>query len=250
MDPTLTVLVYSSLAAAVSAVGVLPSLLRQPLSRVAIGWANALAAGFMLGTAYVLMAAGLELDVLVGAAGAALGIAFVSATHLWSGTADLDLDPADGAGPQHAYEVMLVNWLHSAPEGVAIGAAMALSVPLGIFVALTMALHNIPEVTTLAAALRGHRVRLGRAAALGVVTNTSQVLLAIFAFAIVAAAPATLPWALGFAVGSLVYLVMAELLPRSYQQAGHTAVAVVTVVAMGVVVLVGGGVPTGRPGPF
>jgi zinc transporter ZupT len=74
------------------------------------------------------------------------------------------------------------------------------------------------------------------AAGLAVATNLSQVLLAIATFAIVGAAPATLPWAAGFAVGALIQLVMAELLPESYHQAGHRSIALVAVLAMGMVV--------------
>jgi zinc transporter ZupT len=50
-------------------------------------------------------------------------------------------------------------------------------------------------------------------------------------------------WALGFAVGSLVYLVMVQLLPESYRQAGQTTIALVTIVSMGIVVLLGGAAP-------
>jgi len=54
---------------------------------------------------------------------------------------------------------------------------------------------------------------------------------------VVAAAPAVLPWAVGFAVGALIYLVLAELLPESYRQAGRTSIALATILAMGIVVL-------------
>ena len=52
--------------------------------------------------------------------------------------------------------------------------------------------------------------------------------------------PVVLPWALGFAVGALTYLVLVELLPESYRQAGHTSIALVALVAMGIVVLLRG----------
>jgi zinc transporter ZupT len=117
---------------------------------------------------------------------------------------------------------------------------MAVSLPFGIFVALAMALHNVPEATALAAALRDQGVRLAHAASLGIVANTSQVLLAVASFAVVRAAPDALPWALGFAMGALIYLVLAELLPQSYRQAGRTTIAAVTLLAMATVVLVGG----------
>ena len=42
--------------------------------------------------------------------------------------------------------------------------------------------------------------------------------------------------AVGVAVGALIYLVMAELLPESYEEAGHQSIALVTIVAMMLVV--------------
>lgn len=240
MDPTIVVLLYSSIAAGAAALGVLPLVGRQRIPAVAIGWANALAAGLMLGAAYLLMVASLEYVATFGAMGAVLGIAFVWFTHTAAGTEDLDLNRLDESSEVYGYKVLLANTLHSAPEGVAIGAAMMVSVPFGIFVALAMAVHNIPEATVLSAILRARGVRLDDAAGLAVVTNISQVLLAVVTYAIVSAAPGALPWALGFAVGALIYLVMAELLPECYREAGATTIALVTIVAMGIVVLLGG----------
>lgn len=240
MEPTLVVLLYSSIAAGMAALGVLPLVGRERIPTLAIGWANALAAGLMLGAAYLLMAVGLEYAPLRGAVGAALGIVFVWFTHAAAGTEELDLNRLDGAGEVYGYKILLVNTLHSAPEGVAIGAAALVSLPFGVFVALAMAVHNIPEATVLSAVLRSRGVRLDNAAGLAVVTNITQVLLAIVTFAIVSAAPGVLPWALGFAVGALIYLVMAELLPHCYRQAGSTTIAMVTILAMGIVVLLGG----------
>ena len=78
------------------------------------------------------------------------------------------------------------------------------------------------------------------AAALAVATNLNQVLVAVVTFAVVGAAPFLLPWALGFAVGALVQLVLVELLPESYRVAGYTSIAVVASIAMGMVVLLEG----------
>jgi len=46
----------------------------------------------------------------------------------------------------------------------------------------------------------------------------------------------------GFAVGTLMYRSLVELLPESYHQAGETSIAMVTLLAMGVVVLLTGAV--------
>ena len=57
------------------------------------------------------------------------------------------------------------------------------------------------------------------------------------------AAPAAQPWALGIAVGALLQLVLDELLPESYHQAGHTSIALVALLAMGMVVGLAGVAP-------
>ncbi len=240
MNPTLTVLLYSGLAAATAPLGVLPLLSgRRPPMRV-MGWANALASGLMLGVAYALMVSGLDTAPLHGGVGALLGIAFVYATHAATGTQDLDLNRLDDPRPEYGYQVLLLNMLHAAHEGIAIGVAMAVSLPFGILMALALAVHNIPEATILSAVLVQRGVRLSSAALLAAVTNLFQVVLAVTIFAIIMAAPGVLPWALGFAVGALIYLVMVELLPESYREAGHTSIALVTIVAMGIVVLLRG----------
>ncbi len=242
VDPTLTVLLYSSLAAASAGLGVVPLLVRQRLPQAWIGWANALAAGLMLGAAYAILVVGLETAgiervPLSGAVGALLGIAFVYWTHWVSGTAELDLNRLQETASEYGYQVILINAHHAAAEGIAIGVAFLVSVPFGVFMALAIAVHNIPEATVLSAILTGRGARLRDAVGLSIGTNVSQVLLSIVTFALVAAAPGLFPWAVGFAVGALVYLVMAELLPECYRQAGPTSIGLVTIVAMGIVVL-------------
>lgn len=236
MNPTLVVLLFSSVSAGTAVLGAGPFVFRKELPVRRIGWANAAAAGMMLGAAYVLLIAALPRSLLAVAAGALLGIGFVALTHALSGTDELDLNRLHDTSPAYGYQVLFVNSLHSAWEGVAIGAAMALNLPFGIFLALAIGVHNIPEATVLCAILTGRHVNVASAAGLAVATNISQVLLAVVTFAVVTAAPASLPWAAGFAVGALVQLVMAELLPESYHQAGHRSIALVAILAMGIVV--------------
>jgi ZIP family zinc transporter len=237
VDLTLVVLLFASLSAATAALGAGPFALGQRLPLSRIGFANAVASGMMLGAAYGLLVAGFARGLIAVASGAGLGILFVAWTHAASGTEELDLNKLEGGSEAYGYQVLLVNSLHSASEGVAIGAAMAVSQTFGIFMALAIAVHNVPEATVLCAILTGRGVRVSSAAGLAVAANVSQVVLAIVAYAIVEAAPTTLPWALGFATGALVQLVMSELLPESYRQSGSRSIALVTIIAMGIVVL-------------
>ncbi len=206
-----------------------------------MGWANALAGGLMLGSAHALSLAGTELQPFATALGALVGIAFTWATHFAAGTADLELNRLGDSDPTYGSKVLLTAFLHSASEGVAIGAAMVLDLRFGIFMALAIAVHNIPEATILCAILRARGTRLLPATLLAVVINAGQVLLALAVFAVLSAVPGATASVIGFAVGTLIYLVLVELLPESYRQTGTTTIAVLTTLAMGVLILLHGG---------
>ena len=231
---------YSSLAAMAAVVGVLPQAVRGLPELREIGWANALAAGLMMGVAYTLLTVALGDGLAEGAVGALLGIGFVRVTHALTDTGELDLEQLDEVGPEFGYKTLLADTLHAAHEGIAIGAAMGVSLPLGISMAVALGVHNVPEAMVLGRVLTQQGTGLVRTSALAVATNLNQVLLAVVTFSVTAAAPALLPWVTGFAVGALLYLLLVELLPESYRQAGHTSIALVTLVSMGMVVLLAG----------
>ena len=237
MDGTITTMLYASVAASVAALGPLPWVFRREPSVALLGFANALAAGMMLGAAYILAAEGLGSDALAGAAGALLGVLFVWGSHAFAGTSELRLNLTAETSPDYGYKVLVVNGLHSASEGVAIGVAMFIDLRLGIFLALAFAVHNIAEATALCAVLIPRGVSRKRAAALGVMTNASQILLAVVCYTVLVAKPGVLTPMLGFAVGAMIYLTVVELLPEAYLEAHQTAIAVTASVAMSVVAL-------------
>ncbi len=238
-DPVLIALAFSSLAALMGGVGALAFVNRKP-STVMLGVANSLAAGLMLGAAYALLVVGQEGLSLRHAAGAVAGIIYVFLSHRAAGASELELNRLDGVEDTYGYTVLLVGTLHGAAEGLAIGVAMAVSVPFGLFMALAIGVHNVPEGAVLSAILSSRGRSLPAAAALAVMANIGQILLTVVAFAVINAAPAALPWISGFAVGALVYLVMAELLPEGYREAGHTSVALAAIVALGLIVILSG----------
>jgi ZIP family zinc transporter len=243
LNATLTVLLFSTIAASTAALGVLPLIGRERLPHRWIGWANALAAGLMLGAAYILTEAGMDGPPVPAAAGALRGARFIFWTHKVSHPADLRSDRVRREDPAFEYRVLHTSGLHGASEGVAIGVAMVLDVSFGIFMALAIAVHNVPESTALCATIRTRGVSLIDAGGLALASNVGQILLAVAVYAVVEAAPGALPWALGFAVGALINLVMIELLPESYREAGPTGIALVASVAMSMVVLVKGALP-------
>ncbi len=106
--------------------------------------------------------------------------------------------------------------------------------------ALVIGLHNVAEGTILVAVFRAQGVDLRHGTGLTIATNLSQILLAVVLFAVIRAAPAVHPWAAGFAMGGMVNLVLVELLPEYYHQAGRTSIALVGALALATVLLVQG----------
>jgi len=234
--PTITVLrlsAWASLAALAAAPG--PFLLgARPVRRTAhLGIYSALAAGAMLGVGYALMSVGLAHDGTAATLGAVAGVAASYASHLWLGL---------GTGQQvlRPGRAVAASALHAAPEGVAIGAAMAVDLRFGLFLVGTLAVHNVWESEVLGSLLLAHGRSRSAAGALGVLTNVPQVLLAVAAFALAVDVPVAGAPLLGFGFGALTYLCLAELLPESYRSTGRTSIAVVVSVAAGVVALLGG----------
>lgn len=212
-------------------------------ARHAVGWATAAAAGLMLGIGYVLLATGQAVAPAATLLGAFAGLLAVrladSSPREPAGglavTARLSAPADTDAGE------ILASALHSAAEGVAIGAAAGVNGPLARFLILTFAIHNISEGAVLGALLTRRGWRAGAVAGMAVLARTTQPLVAVSVIYLASALPATLPWLIGASFGALLYLIVAELLPQSYRLAGRTAIAVVVSIAAGIVALMGGG---------
>jgi zinc transporter, ZIP family len=208
----------------------------------AVGWATSAAAGLMLGIGYVLLGSGRAIAPGPTLLGALLGLAAARLS-----------DTAPGGRGEHTVTVLarvssppaadlgaiLASALHSAFEGVAIGAAAGVGAPVARFLIVSFAAHNISEGAVLGALLAGRGWTRGPAAGMALLARTSQPVVALAVAFLLAAAPNLLPWLTGAAFGSLLYLIVAELLPQSYRQAGRTAIALVVSLAAGMVALMG-----------
>ena len=238
MHPVVLVILLSVVAAAFGALGSLP-LVRRWEVHVPLGWASALAAGMMLGAAYLVA----DSTAREGSVGLGLGaFAGIALTHACSygfirRDTGIDLDSVEVRATR---QLLLEEGVHSAAEGVAIGAAMGADSALGLFMATAIAVHNVPEGIVLSAMLRARSVGLPKAGLLSALVNVGQVVLSAVTLLVALSFPATLPLLQGVAVGALIHLVMAQLLPQSYRTAGSTSIAVVASVAIGIVVLLRG----------
>lgn len=137
--------------------------------------------------------------------------------------------------------LVLAITLHNIPEGLAVGvtfgaAAMQLDVAMGATLAAAIALsigiglQNFPEGIAVSMPLRGDGMSRLRAFGYGQLSGVVEPISAVFgALAVINVRP-ILPYALAFAAGAMIFVVVEELIPES-QRHGNTDLA--TMSAMG-----------------
>lgn len=176
---------------------------------------------------------------LAPASGFLLGGAVLWATdktlpHLHIG---FPMEEAEGPAAPWRRSVLLVTaiTLHNIPEGLAVGVAFggvvagvaSTSVATAVALSLGIAIQNFPEGMAVAMPLRAEGMGRLKCFWYGQLSAIVEPIAAVVgAVAVVQAAP-ILPYALSFAAGAMVYVVVEELIPES-QRAGNVDLATVS----------------------
>jgi len=154
-----------------------------------------------------------------------------------------DVSEAEGLPTswRRATLLVLAITLHNIPEGLAVGvtfgaAAIQLEVATGatlagaIALAIGIGLQNFPEGIAVAMPLRGDGISAGKSFWYGQLSGVVEPVFAVIGAVAVLAVRPVLPYALAFAAGAMIYVVVEELIPES-QRHGNTDLA--TMGAMG-----------------
>lgn len=196
------------------------------------------AGGVMLAASYwSLLAPSIEVGEELGwpgwfpaAVGFLLGGAFLygldrTLPHLHRGLPD---DSAEGVKTawQRSVLLMLAITLHNIPEGLAVGVAFGsagrevtmTSLGGATALAIGIGLQNIPEGIAVALPLRGEGMSRTKSWLLGQSSAIVEPIAAVIGAAVVVYASPVLPFALSFAAGAMVYVVVEELVPETQQQ--------------------------------
>ncbi|HMI82000.1 MAG TPA: ZIP family metal transporter [Solirubrobacterales bacterium] len=150
-----------------------------------------------------------------------------------------------GPGVRTSALVFAVLFVHSLPEGLAIGTAYASEREgLGLFVIVAIALQNVPEGTSVAIPMETAGFGRMRQFWVAVGTSAPQPVGAVIAFLAVEQVTALLPISFAFAAGAMLSLIAVELLPQAYaerrRRLGATAgLAAGAAVMMGLDLLLG-----------
>lgn len=122
-----------------------------------------------------------------------------------------------GPGARTSALVFAVLFVHSLPEGLAVGTAFASEREgLGLFVILAIAIQNIPEGTSVAIPMEATGYSRSRQFWTAVATSAPQPLGAVVAYLAVEQVSALLPFSFAFAAGAMLSLIVIELLPDAY----------------------------------
>lgn len=153
---------------------------------------------------------------------------------------NLPEDQAEGLETTWERSVLLVLaiTLHNFPEGMAIGVAFgavaadlpAATLPAAVALAIGIGIQNFPEGTAVAMPLRGEGMSRWKSFNYGQMSAAVEPVAAVIGAAAVLLVRPMLPYALSFAAGAMIYVVIEELIPES-QNGGNTDLA--TLSAMG-----------------
>jgi zinc transporter, ZIP family len=192
------------------------------------GMASAAAGGMMLSASVFALAdralrRGSAIEVIVGMLFGALFFAWtarlVERQHWHLG----DWDEVES---RKSILVIATMFVHSVPEGIAIGVGYATGeIRFGLLLAIAIAVHNIPEGTAVSLPLRARGASIWLCAGYAILTSAPQPLLAIPAFLLTSIFQPLVAPSLGFAGGAMIFLVMSELLPDSFESCSRSDTA-------------------------
>jgi len=227
LEPSVVTVFFAALVTALATgLGAVPLLFVRSAGRFVLGGSNAIAAGVMLAASVSLSLQGVDRSLWRTAVGVALGVCFVLVTERY-----LEHDHGHtmgslrGEDARRALLIVGVMTVHSAAEGIGVGAAFADGPTLGLLIAIAITVHNIPEGLAISLVLVPRGTSVGAAAGWSIFSSLPQPLLAVPAFLFVDAFTSILPVGLGFAAGAMVWMVLGELLPEALATAPARVVA-------------------------
>lgn len=239
-----TLLIIVFLAALVTCLatglGALPFFFVRALSTRVEGLMEGLAGGMMAAASVYLIFEGLTyradgiippiaqmawLEVLLGTAA---GVLFFLIAGRWLDEhEEFDVGGLRESGGVAALLVVGAMFIHSLPEGVAVGVSFGVAnlnvehgLGFGSAISTAIAFHNIPEGLAISVALRSRGLSVWKCVFWSVVSSVPQPVAAPFAAWMAWILEPTLPAGMGFAAGAMLTLVAMELGPNALKRVG------------------------------
>lgn len=251
LSPLLQALLASLMTWALTAAGAALVLFTRRTHPLAMDGMLAFGAGVMLASSYwSLLAPAISLaselgqsPALMAAAGFLLGGLLLMCCDAYLSRA---LPKAAATDSRRRSALLIASiTLHNIPEGLAVGvsfgALTALSDPAAIsgawMLALGIGLQNFPEGAAVSLPLRREGMTRGRAFFWGQASGAVEPLAALAGALLAVHVQAILPFALAFAAGAMVVVVIAELVPESQRSPRPACMTTATMLGFAVMML-------------
>lgn len=146
----------------------------------------------------------------------------------------LPIDKSEGVDRGYSKHVLMVLaiTLHNIPEGLALGVAFGAaaqgsreSLVAALGLALGIGIQNFPEGAAVSVPLRSEGMSAGRSFWYGQISAIVEPVFAVLGAVLVTVVTPILPYALAFAAGAMIFVVVEELIPESQMGNGADAAA-------------------------
>jgi zinc transporter ZupT len=235
---TWIVAIAAGITAVTTGFGAIPFLIGRCPNRHWTGIGNALAAGLMLGASLSLFVQGWNIQQVSYSwvrllCGAGVGMILIMLAHrLLSGKEDLTSpESIEKSGLLRIILVVGVMTVHSFAEGMGVGVSYGDGSVFGDFIAMSIAIHNIPEGLAISLIMIPRGSSVARASLWSVFSSLPQPLVAVPSYLLVMWFRPVLPVGLGLAGGAMLWMVFHELIPEA--KSSIRTPSVVALVAVG-----------------
>ncbi|MBU6409215.1 MAG: ZIP family metal transporter [Verrucomicrobia bacterium] len=208
------VILYSSIAAVATGLGVIPLLFLKNVPKRWLCLSSALASGLLLAAAFDLIGEGTRTNATLTVTGVVVGLLLIIISRKWLDKRGApEVGALAGADARKAIIIVGIMTIHSFAEGAALGLSFGESRSFGFLISLVIALHNIPEGLAIGLILVPKGVKLWKAGFWSIFSSLPQPLMAVPAFLLVMLLKPFLPFGLGLASGAMIWMIGAEVLP-------------------------------------
>lgn len=215
----ITVAIAALITAIFTGLGAVPFFFVEQISDRWLGIANAMAAGLMFGASLGLVYEGVSYNLWRVAVGVLIGLVLIIAARRLIGDREEEfhLGAIEGADAIRMLLIVGVMTVHSFAEGIGVGVSYGGGAAFGTFIAIAIAVHNIPEGLAISLVLVPRGVSVWKAVGWSIFSSLPQPIMAIPAFLFVLTFRPFLPIGLGLAAGAMFYMVFTELLPEAFE---------------------------------
>lgn len=215
-SPIVIVFLYALLTAVATGLGAVPFFFIKKISPELLGKSNAVASGLMLAASISLIIEGYEISQWMTLGGMIAGVVMVVLANKWmEGRGDVGVESLSSGKRKQMLLFLGIMTVHSFAEGISVGVSFASTMEFGIFIAIAIAVHNIPEGLAISLVMVPQGTSPIKAVWWSIFSSLPQPLMAVPAFMFVNVFHQYLPFGLGLAAGAMIWMIFADLIPEA-----------------------------------